>query len=363
MTSMSEVPFALQRLGTIMSPNPADPLEVDGVLNPATCRGRDGTLYLFPRVVAAGNFSRIGRARVRFEHDDPVGVERLGYVLEPTEGFEQNEHTAGVEDPRITYIAAIDTYVMAYAAYGPLGPRIALATSHDTQSWQRIGLAKFAYEPQYRTDFDLYVNKDALLFPEPVTDPQGRLALALIHRPDYHVQWWNPQGLSIQPAGVTEARPAMWISYVPLDAVQADLRNLQLWHHHHLLAVPEQPWEELKIGGGTPPVLTPLGWLTLYHGVAGEILPNVDHQPHVRYCAGAMILDRDDPRKVLYRSPSPILAPDSADEQQGVVDNVVFPTAVDVRANGRIEVYYGMADARIGVARLQVPAALPKVIA
>ncbi len=151
----------------------------------------------------------------------------------------------------------------------------------------------------------------------------------------------------------------MWISKAPLDAVQSDLRNLQVWRHHHLLAVPEQPWEELKIGGGTPPVRTPLGWVTLYHGVAGEILPNVDHQPHVRYCAGVMVLDADDPRKVLYRSSSPILAPDAAEEQQGVVDNVVFPTAVDVRAGGRIDVYYGMADARIGVARLHVPMTLP----
>ena len=72
-----------------------------------------------------------------------------------------------------------------------------------------------------------------------------------------------------------------------------------------------------------------------------------------------LVLDRDDPRKVLYRSPVPILAPDLAEERQGIVDNVVFPTAVDVRDNGRIDVYYGMADARIGVARMNVPARLP----
>ena len=143
------------------------------------------------------------------------------------------------------------------------------------------------------------------------------------------------------------------------DAVRADLRNLQFWYDHHLLAVPQQPWESLKIGGGTPPVLTPLGWMTIFHGVDGTLTPGTDHQRNVRYCAGVLILDRDDPRTVRYRSPTPILEPGTDEELKGIVDNVVFPTAVDPRADGRIDVYYGMADARIGVARMQVPSQLP----
>lgn len=359
MTANTQVPFALERLGVVMEGDPHNPYEAWGVLNPATARGRDGTLYLYPRVVAPGNLSRIGIARVVFNGDNPVAVERIGYALEPAEGYERNERTAGVEDPRITYIAALDRYVMAYAAYGPLGPRVALAISTDALNWERLGVAKFAYAARYHTDFDLYVNKDAFLFPEPVRDPHGRPALALIHRPDYNAAWWLPGGFAIQPTGIAEPRPGMWISYAPLDAVQRDPGNLQVWYDHHLLAVSEQPWESLKIGGGTPPVRTPLGWLTLFHGVDGTLTPGTDHQRHVRYCAGALLLGLDDPRQVLYRSPTPILAPNMPDEQRGIVDNVVFPTAVDVRDQNRIDVYYGMADARIGVARLHVPAAIP----
>ena len=71
--------FKLQRLGIVMEPEPGNPQEVEGVLNPAVARGPDGSLYLFPRLVARGNYSRIGIARVRFNSDsDPVGVERLG---------------------------------------------------------------------------------------------------------------------------------------------------------------------------------------------------------------------------------------------------------------------------------------------
>ena len=57
----------LQRLGMIMEPQPGNPLEVEGVLNPAAVRGPDGGLYLFPRLTAKGNYSRIGIARVLFQ--------------------------------------------------------------------------------------------------------------------------------------------------------------------------------------------------------------------------------------------------------------------------------------------------------
>lgn len=354
MTPTMPAPFTLERRGTLMQGDISNPHEALGVLNPACVRDRNGTLLLYPRVVAANNYSRIGLAEVLFEGDEPTGVERLGYALEPDEGFEQNEQTAGVEDPRVTFIPAIDRYVMTYVAFGPIGPRVGLAVSDDARTWQRIGVAKFAYDARYHTDFDLYANKDALIFPEPVRAPDGRMSLAMLHRPDYHVRWQTHDGLRLQPHGIAETRPSIWISYTPLDAVQSNIRNLAFWFDHEYLAGPEQAWEELKIGGGTAPVLTPQGWMTIYHGVSGYIDPNVERQRTVYYAAGVLILDRDDPRIVRYRSPQPILSPDLPEEQHGIVSNVVFPTAVDVRDGGRIDVYYGMADARIGVARMQV---------
>ncbi|KRT75530.1 MAG: Glycosidase-related protein, partial [Armatimonadetes bacterium CSP1-3] len=116
-----------------------------------------------------------------------------------------------------------------------------------------------------------------------------------------------------------------------------------------------------KIGGGPAPVLTPHGWLLVYHGVRGRIVEGVDHQPHVHYSAGVMVLDRWDPRMVRYRSRSPVLQPESDDERYGIVPNVVFPTGLDPRGDGRIDVYYGMADFAIGVAQMAVPEQLPGV--
>ncbi|MBA2361918.1 MAG: glycosidase [Chloroflexia bacterium] len=351
-----ELPFHIERLGVVMDGDSSDPNESWGVLNPASARSRDGELYLFPRVVADKNLSRVGVARVLFDGGgDPCGVERLGYALEPTESYERNPRTGGCEDPRITFVRALDTYVMTYTAYGPLGPRIAMAISTDLMKWQRLGLVKFAMSQG--TEFDFYHNKDAVVFPELLPDPQGRLSLVMIHRPDYNMSAPGHPSYPVLPDGITETRPSMWISYSPVER-RGKLRGLNFFHNHNLLATPDAEWQALKVGAGTPPVLTRHGWLLVFHGVSGQILEGVDLQPNVHYSAGAMILDRDDPRKILYRSSRPILAPTTTGETQGLVNNVVFPTAVDERNGECIDVYYGMADSRIGVGRLQVPEVL-----
>ncbi len=79
----------LQRLGMLIEPEPGNPQEIEGVLNPAAARGPDGELYLFLRLVARGNYSRIGIARVRFnDAGDPVGkAGRLAHGIAKAEGY------------------------------------------------------------------------------------------------------------------------------------------------------------------------------------------------------------------------------------------------------------------------------------
>jgi predicted GH43/DUF377 family glycosyl hydrolase len=126
--------------------------------------------------------------------------------------------------------------------------------------------------------------------------------------------------------------------------------------------MPTASWETLKIGGGTPPVLTKHGWMIVYHGVS-EIPATKPGVRKLSYSAGVMILDRDNPLKVLYRSPEPVLNPWEHDERIGEVAHVVFPTGIDCRSDighpNRFDVYYGMADDKVGVARMVVPEALP----
>lgn len=183
---MNSSSFDVRRLGVVMSPDPNRAEEVEGVLNPATARGPDGELYLFPRVVGRGNFSRVGICRVRFdENGDPFGGERLGYALEPSEPYElrPEQGTGGCEDPRVTFIDALGAYVMVYAAWGSAGPRLAVAVSKDCLSWQRLGLV--TYEREDGVDFNEYDNKDGAYGPEIFTRPDGSRCIGLLHRPMY----------------------------------------------------------------------------------------------------------------------------------------------------------------------------------
>jgi len=106
------------------------------------------------------------------------------------------------------------------------------------------------------------------------------------------------------------------------------------------------------VGGGPPPIRVDEGWLLIHHGVAGKISddPFVP-QTEVFYSAGALILSEADPSQVIARTPKPLLVPETPDELVGTVGNVVFPTAIE-SIEGKHYVFYGMADAKIGVARL-----------
>jgi predicted GH43/DUF377 family glycosyl hydrolase len=354
--------FKLQRLGMLMEPEPGNPQEIEGVLNPAAVRGPDRALYLFPRLVARGNYSRIGIARVRFNGvGDPAGVERLGIALEPEADYERrSDGSGGCEDPRITFVERFQCYVMTYTALSPIGPRIALAVSEDLFHWRRLGLATF--DPYHGIDFVHVDNKDASLFPVAIPNHAGKMQLAILHRPLF--PGTRPEETACQPASrvVDLDRESIWISYCPMVLEDLEPHHLGLFNSHHRLAAPVAPWERLKIGGGTPPILTRHGWLIIYHGVSEMVEPGNDEHP-LCYSAGVMVLSKDHPRVIRYRSTEPVLTPVLPQERRGIVANVVFPTGIDRRDDlgspDRFDVYYGMADNRIGVARLDLPDTLP----
>jgi predicted GH43/DUF377 family glycosyl hydrolase len=350
----------VRQIATIMEPEPGNPFEQEGVLNPASARGRDGALYLFPRLVGKGNYSRIGIARVKFNAaGDPAGVERLGIVLEPEAEYELGANgSGGCEDPRVTFIQSLQKYVMSYVALSSLGPRVALAISDDLMSWRRIGLAEFS--TYHGVDFDDVDDKDAVIFPQAVTDPLGQPALAILHRPHFTGDGPQTSADSIARAADLD-RKSIWISYCSLPGESGNKHGIGAFRSHRPLASPVEPWERIKIGGGTPPILTRCGWLIVYHGVAKVPIPN-GQGAEICYSAGLMLLAKDDPRMVSYRTKWPILTLDCAQEQSGVKGNVVFPTGIDRRDDigqpDRFDIYYGMGDTRIGVASFNLPRSL-----
>jgi len=316
-----------------LRPDLANPYEYGGVLNPAAIM-HNGVTYIFYRAVAdtPPNYSRILIATCHLDEGHGIETVRLGKIaLEPQETYElwydgERLGGGGVEDPRITLIDS--TYYMAYTAYGSvdgiLEPRIALAWSNDLFNWERLGLLSFTPlsiligGELVSIDLRHVPNKDAILFPERIG---GRYCM--MHRPMFPNSTGLPQSI--------------WLSWSD---------DLLHWEDHQLVLAPSLPWESLKVGGGTPPLRTPGGWLTFYHGVEGF----ADNDLNRRYHAGVLLLALDNPSQVLYQSPQPVLSPESPDETVGVVSNVVFPTGVVTQPDGRVDVYYGMADQAIGLA-------------
>lgn len=343
--ALKQLEATVTRLGVVLIPD-GSPNEAEGVLNPACTRTRDGSLVLYPRVVGAGNTSRVAIAR-GIERGSEVFFERRGYALEPAAPYEMrpaNKGGMGCEDPRVTFIPALDRYVMAYTGFGPQGPRIAVAVSHDGLAWERLGLADFSARGLPNGD-----DKDGAFFPEPVRSPSGVLSIAFYHRPMLKLSTSNgraaiPTILHLPP----ENRESTRIAYVPLGPVLDDIRNILNVTESTLVLAPEGEWGRIKNGGGTPPLRIDEGWFSLFHGVDAM---DTGGRYQMVYSAGIVVHDIDRPHIVLYRSPGPVLRPEGVDEVHGMVNNVVFPTAIDRRADRTFDVYYGMADAKIGRAR------------
>jgi predicted GH43/DUF377 family glycosyl hydrolase len=220
-----------------------------------------------------------------------------------------------------------------------------------------LGLARF--RPHKDIVVDGVDNKDASVFPTFITDPAGKPSIGMLHRPLF--PGTRPE--EIAESGARPAQPelqSIWISYDHTDADHHLVPHRQ-FSTHRRLARPKAPWEALKIGAGTPPVRCDLGWLIVYHGVR-ELEGSTPEHQKLCYSAGIMLLEHDHPHRILYRSPEPALFPEVPEELFGAVDGVVFPTGIDKRDDigrpNRYDVYYGMADDRIGVATFDLPPAI-----
>jgi predicted GH43/DUF377 family glycosyl hydrolase len=347
MTEIVALDTTVKRGGIVLEPN-GEPAECEGVLNPASVRTRDGRLLMYPRMVASGNRSRIGICEQRVDASGAMTFERLGYALEPYAPYEIRNTAGGYgcEDPRVTFVPVLDRFVMCYTAYGPDGPRIAIALSNDGYAWERLGLMDFAAAGLPHGD-----DKDGAFFPEPVISPAGVESLAFYHRPMLHISTVDGHGaipmiLHLPP----QERESTRIGYVPLAPVLRNINELLRVSESALVLAPSS-WDRIKTGAGTPPILVEEGWLSIYHGVDPVFHEN--EKTTLCYSAGIVVHDRECPHIVRYRSPQPVLTPETAGERSGIVNNVVFPTGIDrLGPDARSsDVYYGMADARIGVAR------------
>ena len=298
----------------LLEPIPANQWESKYVLNPGALR-IDDRVYLFYRAVGEDDISYIGLAVTD-------GYRVLERLPQPIFSPVIPEERMGCEDPRLIIID--ERIWMLYTAYDSNLAQIAAASitvddflARRFEGWQREGLA-----------FKNIWDKDAILFPERI---QGKYVL-------YH-----------------RIEPSMWITY--MNEVEFPCRE------QHAIIIGPRPgrmWDSLKIGAGAQPLKTIYGWLLIYHGVDRNYV----------YRLGVILVDLEDPQRVLYRSPNPVLEPEE-DYEVGLsgawVPNVVFTCGAVggsdkeiLEDDDEVLVYYGAADTSIGVARATVADLIPE---
>jgi predicted GH43/DUF377 family glycosyl hydrolase len=155
-------------------------------------------------------------------------------------------------------------------------------------------------------------NKDGILFPKKIN---GK-----------YVRFDRPIG---------KGQGSIWVSYSP---------DLIHWGESEVVVTPRKGyWDDFRVGASVPPIETSEGWLEIYHGVkktsAGPI-----------YRIGVVLLDLDDPAKIIKRGEAPILSPRELYERIGDIPNVCFACGAVISEKGEMKIYYGGADTCICIA-------------
>ncbi|MFO8011097.1 MAG: glycosidase [Dehalococcoidia bacterium] len=281
----------------------------------------EGKVYLAYRAFGDDEISRIGLA---VSEDGFSFDERLPQpIFEPRGKYDSH----GCEDPRLTLLG--DRIYMAYTVFNGDIAQIALASispedfiNYKWKAWRRHGNV-----------FPRFTDKDAALFPE-----QFDGKYAILHRVDPHI----------------------WITFSP------HLRCPWSRKEHQILAgaTAGMAWDGRKIGAGAQPIKTRFGWLLITHGVDYARI----------YRLGVMVLELEDPSRLIYRSPNPVLEPattmELGEDGKSWVSGVVFTCGAVPRNYGKdildtedeLIVYYGAADSIICAATTSVGDLIPEEV-
>lgn len=309
----------------ILAPNHRNAWEAFCTFNPAAVFAAD-KVHLLYRAQGHDYVSQIGYATsadgltIDTRHHAPVYVPTQPFEGvsmppgDPNNPFVSGGGCGGVEDPRATIID--DRLYMTYVAYnGWDHPRVALTSIALTDFLAE----RFLWEKPVLISAPGIVDKSACIFPEKIN---GKYAI--MHR----------------------VFPNILIDYV--DSLDFD-GDTFLPGHHKIGPRSREWWDSRKIGAGAPPLKTKAGWLLIYQAV--------DDKAAGEYKIGAMLLDLNDPSKVLYRSTHPILEPREAYENNGFKAGVVYPCGAIIK-DTTLFVYYGGADSYVCVATADLDAFL-----
>lgn len=245
-----------------------------------------------PRVInykGADYLTTLSHLRLLCSDDGVHFYEPEGYPLLQGEGILEG---FGIEDCRVSKIE--DRYHLTFTSVSENGVGVGMRTTTDWKTFQRHGMIL----PPH--------NKDCALFEEKING-----LYYMLHR----------------PSSVDLGGNYIWLASSP--------DGLHWGDHRCLVKTRKDKWDSARVGAGAAPIKTDQGWLEIYHGA--------DHQH--RYCLGAVLLDLQDPSKVIARTDTPIMSPTADYELNGFFGKVVFTNGHWVHPDSdTITVYYGAAD-------------------
>ena len=296
----------------IISPNPSQKWESRATFNSAALY-EDGKVHFLYRSLGDTDLSVLGYATstdgitLDERSDVPAYFPREPFETPGGHAFKNfADHFAsgggygGIEDPRATRVG--DMIYLTYVAFdGWSPPRVAISSlpidDFLAKKWENWKTPKLISPPGI-------VNKSAVIFPEKIN---GKYVV--LHR----------------------VYPNILIDVVD----DLDFENNKFLTGHYFIPPRKKFWDSKKVGAGAPPMKTKDGWLLIYQSVG--------YQDSGRYKIGAMLLDKDDPTKVLYRTNNPIISPEEHYENGGFKAGVVYPCGAVIK-DGKLMVYYGGAD-------------------
>src|ERR1700741_3939632 len=281
----------------VLSPTGSD-WQSAGTFNPAVVP-RSGKIVMLYRAQDTNGTSRIGYA----ESGDGIDFARRARpVLTPETDYEKD---GGVEDPRLVEINGV--YYLTYTGYNRRDAQLCLAVSRDLLHWERKGILL----PAYKGNWNAGWTKAGAILNEKIQQK-------------YWMYWLGT---------LSDHTDQMGLSY-----------STDLLHWTEATATPVLPgrpgkFDSRVVEPGPPPILTADGIVLVYNGADDKLV----------YRTGIAVFDRQDPRKVLYRSEEPVFAPELEWERVGQVPGVVFVEGL-LAAKSRYLLYYGGADKYVGVA-------------
>lgn len=282
----------------VISPQ-GDGWESAGTFNPSVVI-RDGKIVMLYRAQDKAGTSRLGYA----ESVDGIHFMRRSQpVFSPEKDYEKD---GGVEDPRLVMFG--DTYYLTYTGYNKKDAQLCLATSKDLIHWERRGIIL----PAYKGNWNVRWTKSGAIVPEKVG---GKY-------------WMYFLGTS------RDNKDQMGL------ASSDDLLHWTEATETPVLPAREGKFDSRVVEPGPAPIVTAKGIFLIYNGADDKLV----------YRTGVAVFDRNDPRRVISRTESPIFAPEKEWEKVGQVPNVVFVEGM-VRKGDDYLFYYGGADTNVGVVK------------